>query len=118
MSNIKKPLDKITAHYRQKISGSLHKVHVPEWDLDIYYKGTNTLQEESRMIELAQQGKTVEALVETLIIRARDEDGTKMFKQADKPTFMSEVDPHVLIRVCGEMNAKSEDETVENATKN
>jgi len=114
----KKPLDKITAHYRNKISGGLLKVNVPEWDLDIYYRPSNTLQEESRMIELTQKGKTVEALVETLIIRARNEDGTKMFKLADKGTFMQEVDPQILIRVCGDMNAQSEDETVENAIKN
>jgi hypothetical protein len=113
-----KPIDKITAHFRSKISGELHKIHVKEWDMDIYYKGTNSLQEESVMIELAQKGKTIEALVETLIIKARHEDGTKMFKKIDKATFMAEADPQVLIRVCGEMNAVSADETLENAEKN
>ena len=113
-----KPLDKMTAHFRNKISGDLKSIKVPEWDLEIFFKTTNTLQEESRLIQLAQEGKTIEALVETLIVRARNEDGTKMFKLADKPTFMNEVDPQVLIRVTGEMNTFDDEDTVENLEKN
>jgi hypothetical protein len=32
-----------------------------------------------------------------------------MFKMADKITFMNEVDPTVLIRVCGDMNANNDE---------
>lgn len=112
-----KPLDKITSHFRNKISGEMKKVEVNEWDLTIYYKTSATLNEQSKVIELAQSGKTVEALVETLIAKARNEDGTKMFTPMDKTVFLNEVDPDVLIRVVGEMNAASED-SVEDATKN
>lgn len=111
-------LDKMTAHFRNKISGDLKSIKVPEWDVEIFFKTTNTLAEEGRMIKLAQEGKTVEALVETLIVKARNADGTKMFKLADKPTFMNEVDPQVLIRVTGEMNSYSDEDTVENLEKN
>jgi hypothetical protein len=105
-----KVLDQATAHFRNKISGEMKSIKVPEWgDEEIFYKSANTLQEESRLLKLAQEGKTVEALVETLITKARNKDGTKMFKMADKPTFMSEVDPGVLIRVCGEMNADNDE---------
>lgn len=104
-----KILENATAHFRNKISGEMHSVKVPEWgDAEIFYKEANTLQEEARLLTLAQQGKTVEALVETLITKARNKDGSKMFKMADKVTFMNEVDPSVLIRVCGEMNAGNE----------
>lgn len=99
-----KILEKATAHFRTKISGSMRKIHVAEWDCDIYFKESNTLKEEAKLIELAQQGKTVEALVETLIMKSRNEDGTKMFSMPDKMTFMNEVDPQVIIRVVGEMN--------------
>jgi hypothetical protein len=109
-----KVLEQATAHFRTKISGDMKHITVPEWgDSKIYFKESNTLQEESRLLELAQKGKTVEALVETLIVKARNEDGTKMFKMTDKPTFMNEVDPSVLIRVCGEMNTSDELEFVE-----
>lgn len=109
-------IDKMTSHFRTKISGDMMKCNVPEWDMDIWYKSSNTLAEEATLIELAQKGKTVEALVETLITKARNADGSKMFKKADKITMMNEVDPTVLIRVVGEMN--SNESNVEFAEKN
>lgn len=105
-----KILEKATAHFRTKIGGDMKKVNVPEWECDIFYKASNTLKEQSKLIELAQQGKTVEALVETLIIKARNEDGTKMFTMPDKITFMNEVDPKVIIRVVSEMNESSDED--------
>jgi hypothetical protein len=100
-----KVLDKATAHFRNRISGEMRKVNVPEWDCDIYFKEANTLKEESKIIELAQTGKSVEALVETLLIKSRNQDGTKMFSMADKAVFMNEVDPTVIIRVVTEMGS-------------
>jgi len=113
-----KVLDKATAHFRSKLTGEMNKVHVSEWETDIWFKSTNSLKEEAKMIELAQAGKTVEALVETLIIRARNEDGSKMFTQFDKATMMNEVDPAVLIRVVGEINSFAEQAKQEDILKN
>ena len=71
------------------------------------------------MIELASQGKQVEALVESLIVKARNEDGTKMFSIVDKVTLMNEVDPNVIIRVVGEINsANDEEQDLEKVEKN
>ena len=105
-----KILDKATAHFRNKIGGEMKKIHVPEWECDIYFKTSNTLKEEAKLIELAQQGKTVEALVETLITKSRNQDGTKMFNMPDKMIFMNEVDPQVIIRVVGEMNVAANED--------
>lgn len=113
-----KVLERATAHFRNQISGDMVKVHVPEWDCDIYFKNVNTLKEEGKLIELAQQGKTVEALVETLITKARTADGAKMFGPADKVVFMNEVDPAVVIRVVSEMNTAIVTTTVEEVQKN
>ena len=99
-----KVLEKATAHFRNKISGSMRKVRVPEWDCDVYFKEAASLKEEGRILELSQQGKSVEALVESLVTKARNEDGSKMFAAMDKVVLMNEVDPQVLIRVVGEMN--------------
>jgi hypothetical protein len=99
-----KVLDRATAHFRNKISGAMRKVNVPEWECDIYFKEATSLKEEGRVLELSQQGKTIEALVESLVVKARNEDNTKMFSMPDKITLMNEVDPQVLIRVIGEMN--------------
>lgn len=99
-----KVLEKATAHFRNQITGAMKSIDVPEWDCKIYFKVASTLKEEGRILELSQAGKTIEALVESLIIRSRDENGNRMFTQADKPTFLNEVDPKVLIRIVSEMN--------------
>lgn len=111
-----KVLDKATAHFRAKISGELKKITVPEWETDIYFKTSTTLKEQAKIIELAQKNSTVEALVETLIIKARQIDGSKMFSSLDKSVFMNEVDPDVLIRVVGEINSTASelDEEIKN----
>lgn len=112
-------LENATKHFRDSLSGGMTFVQVPEWnDSKIYFKRTTTLKEQSRMIELTNQGKTVEALVETLINKARNEDGTRMFNPADKAVFLNEVDPVVLIRVIGEINEASNLGTNEDIAKN
>jgi hypothetical protein len=115
-----KILDSATSHFRSKVSGDMKFVTVPEWgDCKIYFKNVITLKEQSKLIELASQGKQVEALVESLIVKARNEDGTKMFGMPDKMIMMNEVDPNVLIRVVSEINlATSEEEDLEKVEKN
>jgi hypothetical protein len=101
MSN--KVLENATAHFRNRISGEMRKIHVPEWQCDIWFKESNSLKDEGKLIELAQQGKTVEALVESLIIKARNQDGSKMFTNLDRVVFLNEVDPQIVIRVVSDM---------------
>lgn len=113
-----KILDKATAHFRNQITGEMKSIAVPEWDCKVYFKSATSLKEEGKILELSQQGKAVEALVESLVIRARNEDGTKMFMQADKVVLLNEVDPKVLIRVVGEMNNVSIDLSAEEVEKN
>lgn len=113
-----KILEKATAHFRNQISGEMRSIQVPEWDCKIWYKSVTTLREEGKVLELSQQGKSVEALVESLIIRARNEDGSKMFTMPDKMTLMNEVDPKIIIRIVGEMNNVSEDLDMEKIEKN
>jgi hypothetical protein len=105
-----KILEKATAHFRERISAEMKMIHVPEWDAKIWFKPSITLKEQSKLIELSTQGKTVEALVESLIVKARNEDGSKMFTMPDKVVFMNEVDPQVIIRVVGEINSANDGE--------
>ena len=114
-----KVLEKATNHFRTKLSAEMKKVHVPEWDCDIYFKNTVTLREQSKLVELASQGKQVEALVENLIVKARNQDGSKMFQMPDKITLLNEVDPGVIIRIVGEINEANDAESdMEAAEKN
>ena len=94
----------ITGHYKEKLSGGLQKITIPEWKTDIYYKSTYPFSVESKIIQLQQDGKTVEALVESLILKALDPEGKPMFTKFDKNALMNEADPNVLLRVCSELN--------------
>ena len=113
-----KVLDKATAHFRTRIGGEMKSITVPEWDCKIWFKASTTLREQSKLIELSQSGKQVEALVESLIVKARNEDGTKMFAMPDKMILMNEVDPNVIIRVVGEINNANAEESLDEVEKN
>lgn len=113
-----KVIERATAHFRNKISGEMKSIEVPEWETKIYFKTVSTLKDEGRIVELSQQGKTVEALVESILIRARNEDGSRMFGVGDKATLMNEVDPAVIIRIAGEINGASVVDSMEQAEKN
>lgn len=99
-----KTLEKISSHYQKAIAGELEKITVPEWDMDIYCKKTYAFRDEAKVIELQQQGKTVEALVESLIVKALDKEGKKLFHDADRVNLMNEADPSVIIKVAGQIN--------------
>ena len=98
-------LDNAKKHFGDKASGKLRKIRVPEWKTDIYFKRINSFAVESQVIELTQKGKITEALIETLISKALTAEGKPMFNRLDKIAMMNEVDPAVITRVVGDINA-------------
>lgn len=110
-------LDKATQHFRSKLDGSLERISVPEWDTDIYYYPTTPLRDESSILKLQNEGKTVEALVQSIIVKCRNADGSKMFASADRVTLLNEVDPKILIRIAGQINGVDQ-ESLEDVEKN
>jgi hypothetical protein len=72
--------------------------------MDIYCKKTYSFKDESKVIEMQGQGKTVEALIESLIVKALDKDGKRIFMDADRINLMNEADPAVIVRVAGQIN--------------
>lgn len=104
-----KLIDRAEAHFQEVLGQGLKgPIHVPEWDVDIYYKPSTTLAEEAKVIELTQQNKSTEALVVTLINRARDKEGNHLFSMADKLKLMGRVDPKVILSVVTQFNADEE----------
>lgn len=97
-------LKNATAHYKNQIAGKLNSFEVPEWNCTIYYRSIQSLRAESEVVELTKAGKSTEALVASIINKARDEDGQLMFSKHDKATFMNEVDPNIIIRVAAKIN--------------
>jgi hypothetical protein len=106
MSNV---LENARTHFKGKLSGELQKISVPEWKTDVYFKGAHPFAVESKIIELQQAGKTVEALVESIIMKALDPEGKPLFNKFDKNTLMNEVDPSVLMRVASVLNSATSD---------
>jgi len=102
-------LENVKSHYKTKLSGELQKMSVPEWKTDIFYKGAHPFAIESKIIELQQAGKTVEALVESVILKALDPEGKPLFNKFDKVTLMNEADPAVLMRIAAVLNATTSD---------
>ena len=114
-----KILENAKSHFSSKLNGELLKITVPEWKTDIFYKGTYSFAVESKIIELQQAGKTVEALVESVIAKSLNSDGKPMFNKFDKVTLMNEVDPQVLIRVATALNNNTmEYQPLEETVKN
>lgn len=105
----KSVLGNATAHFKGALSGELKHVEVPEWDSTIYFRTATTFATEKKILDLHSKGETVEALVETLISKSLDKDGKKVFTSADKVVLMREVDPEVIIRVVGAMQAAKEE---------
>lgn len=109
--------DKISKHYMQSIGGELKKIHCEEWDCDIYYRTTYPLKDEAKIMQLTTEGKAVEALVESIVTKARDKDGKRLFHDADRIKLMNEADPNVVIRVASAINNAKLTESQESIAK-
>ena len=96
--------DNIKGHFKEKLSGDLRKITVDEWGTDIYYKNAYSFAVESKIINLQTQGKTVEALVESVLLKALDPDGKPLFNNGDRNMLMYEADPKVLLAIATELN--------------
>lgn len=85
----------------------MSQIEVPEWETTVYYRPAITLAQQTKVLEFHNKGKLVDALVETLIVRARHEDGKPMFQSGERQIIINEVDPDVLTRIVTEMNVGS-----------
>lgn len=97
-------IQKATSHYQNQIAGEMRSFEVPEWETTIYYRPLSTLKQEAEVVELTKQGKSVEALVVSIIAKARDAEGKLLFSKHDKHALMNEVDPNVILRVANQIN--------------
>ena len=115
MSNGAELLAKAKTHWREKLVAPMESVAVSEWDTVIFFKPT-TLAQRNTIFRYVNDG-SLESLVQTLIIRALDEDGKRLFSNADKKDLMEKVDPDIIVNVITVMNEERET-TIEDARKN
>ena len=100
MTNLKN----ITSHYQEMINSELQKYHCNEWKMDIFFRTTYPFKVESKIVEYQTQGLVVDALVQSIISKAVDAEGKRLFTDADRLTLMNEADPAVIIKVAGAIN--------------
>ena len=109
-------LQKAQEHYRAKLDAEPRALEVPEWGVTVYIKPAISLLRLGVVMELANSGKAAEALVLTLIYRLIDEEGTPLFRKAERTELMRSVAPDVLARIVGVINedTPSEDDALGN----
>ena len=73
---------------------------------------------ESKIMSLTNSGKTAEALVESIIWKALDEDGKRLFKETDRIELMNEADPSVIISVASQLNRLVQEDSIADIEKN
>lgn len=110
-------LDKAIAHFKS-VDSNLKELRVEEWDTTIYYKEKSAFKDQSAIMQLHQQGKVVEALVETIIVKSLNQDGSKMFKPAERVVLLNSVDPDVLVKVATALNSVDDNYDVGETVKN
>lgn len=118
MMNNKDLMSKIRNHYAESVSGDMKEIYVSEWDTTFYYKKGTNFQQESKVMELQNAGKTADALVQVLVNRLLDSEGKRVFNEHNKQELMKAADPKVLLQVVGMINDDDEPVSVEKATKN
>ncbi|MFN9907376.1 MAG: hypothetical protein ACK56F_14860, partial [bacterium] len=68
-----------------------------------------TLAESQKIQQSVKADNVVDALITTLIVRARNADGQPVFKLAQKSEILHSVDPDVVCRIVTGMNKTEED---------
>jgi hypothetical protein len=72
---------------------------VPEWDGKVFYKNAINGKQQSQILSLFEQGKLVESVCMSLIMRALDVDGKPIWRPAELMELMREYDTDVISRV-------------------
>lgn len=103
-------LSRAKAHYRDRLAAPLQHIEVPEWPDEngeptkIFYRASMTLAEQQEILALNQAGKVGEALIATLIAKALDENGKKVFRLVNRTELMKQVDSEIVARIVSTMN--------------
>tara|TARA_R110002020_G_scaffold452185_1_gene666539 strand:+ start:2085 stop:2429 length:345 start_codon:yes stop_codon:yes gene_type:complete len=98
-----KILENAQKHFKLIHDTELGKVHVKEWEDDVYFKTTLTWKEQSQILEAGQKS-SADAIIETLMVKALNKDGSKMFNKVDRIVLENDVDPDTIVKVVGAIN--------------
>lgn len=101
-------LDKAKAHFDKL---ETRTIEVREWDT-VVYATPFTMGEKKSLWKFAKDDD-FEFMVRTLILKALDKDGNKMFDISNKVELMNKVSPDVITRVVSEISISQSVEDME-----
>jgi hypothetical protein len=102
-------LERASKRYKEELQDKENFIIVPELgDLKFFYRPMN-IKQRDKIFKLINDDKYNEACAEAIIIRARDADGKRMFREAHRQQFLTEVPPKIVERIAGEMNTFDKD---------
>lgn len=93
-------IDKIKAEYS---AASTQRIHVPEWDTDIYFKRLTTEELDVSESETPDGVSATHSNARLVVLKALDESGKRLFSNADADALISSADPKVINRIASEM---------------
>ena len=96
-------IDRVKEHFESK---GIKKIEVAEWGEEgkplVIYCNPFTLAEKRNLFKGARTDDLA-VLVDAIVLKAKDEEGNKLFKLDDKKVLMNSADPEVIARVSTEM---------------
>jgi len=108
-------IEKAKSHFKNQ---NVNVIEVPEWGEDgkpfLIYSTPFTLAEKDKIFKGAQES-SLKALVDCLILKAKDEKGDQIFTLEHKRDLLNSVDPNVIVRITNQMIATA---SVEDTIKN
>lgn len=110
-------MDRITAHFSGR---GMRSLSVPEWDLTVFCKPM-TVAERSQLFKGSRDGG-LRWQVESIVLKALDADGKKLFSPHDEIKLLHHADPYVVEKVAAFIMLEdvdlNPDEEVEAVKKN
>ena len=96
-------IDRVKEHFESK---GIKKIEVAEWGEEgkplVIYCNPFTLAEKRNLFKGARNDD-LGVLVDVIVLKARDEEGNKMFKLDDKKVLLNNADPEIIASVATQM---------------
>ena len=96
-------IDRVKEHFEAK---GIKTIEVAEWGEEgkplVIYSKPFTLAEKRNLFKGARNDD-LGVLVDVIVLKARDEEGNKMFKLDDKKTLLNNADPEIIASVATQM---------------
>lgn len=106
-------IDQLTEHYQAKLGQAPRRLEVSLGGgvkpFIAWVRPSINLQKRAEIVELANSGKSADAMALTLIYKLIDEEGDPVFKKADRLALIKRTDPETLAEIVEDINLEEPD---------